>query len=77
MQVASGMKYLHSNILFTADNTSCVAVFGRAGMVKENQELYGGVETPHYTAPEVLIHMKYGSKVDSFFIRRCSVRNSC
>lgn len=76
-QVAKGMAYLHKfgivhrdlktlNILLYGDNTACVADFGLSSMVKENQELYGGVGTPHYTAPEVLMHMKYGPKVDTY-----------
>jgi serine/threonine protein kinase len=34
--------------------------------MKDNQELCGGVGTPHYTAPEVLSHTRYGPKVDTF-----------
>ena len=76
-QVAVGMAHLHSlgivhrdlktlNILLDEEDDGCVADFGLSGMMKDNRELCGGVGTPHYTAPEVLAHTKYGPKVDSF-----------
>ena len=76
-QVALGMAKLHSmnivhrdlktlNILLDEYNDGFVADFGLSGMMKNNQELVGGVGTPHYTAPEVLMHTRYGPKVDSF-----------
>ncbi|OHS95861.1 TKL family protein kinase [Tritrichomonas foetus] len=76
-QVAVGMAHLHSlrivhrdlktlNILLDEEDNGCVADFGLSGMMKDNQELCGGVGTPHYTAPEVLSHSRYGPKVDSF-----------
>ena len=76
-QVAVGMEHLHSlnivhrdlktmNILLDEFDDSCVADFGLCGIMKDNQELFGGVGTPHYTAPEVLSHSLYGPKVDLF-----------
>lgn len=76
-EVAVGMEHLHSmnivhrdlktlNILLDEEGDGCVADFGLSGMMKDNQELCGGVGTPHYTAPEVLSHTRYGPKVDSF-----------
>ncbi|OHT07609.1 TKL family protein kinase [Tritrichomonas foetus] len=76
-EVAVGMEHLHSmdivhrdlktlNILLDDEDDGCVADFGLSGMMKDNQELCGGVGTPHYTAPEVLSHARYGPKVDSF-----------
>ena len=76
-EVAVGMEHLHSmnivhrdlktlNILLDEEDDGCVADFGLSGMMKDNQELAGGVGTPHYTAPEVLSHARYGPKVDSF-----------
>ncbi|KAH0794645.1 TKL family protein kinase [Histomonas meleagridis] len=76
-EVAVGMEHLHSmnivhrdlktlNILLDEEDDGCVADFGLSGMMKDNQELCGGVGTPHYTAPEVLSHTRYGPKVDSF-----------
>lgn len=76
-QVAVGMAHLHSmsivhrdlktlNILLDDHEDGCVADFGLSGMMKDNQELCGGVGTPHYTAPEVLSHTRYGPKVDTF-----------
>ena len=76
-EVAVGMEHLHSmdivhrdlktlNILLDDEDDCCVADFGLSGMMKDNQELCGGVGTPHYTAPEVLMHARYGPKVDSY-----------
>lgn len=76
-EVAVGMEHLHLmnivhrdlktlNILLDEEDDGCVADFGLSGMMKDNQELCGGVGTPHYTAPEVLSHTRYGPKVDSF-----------
>jgi serine/threonine protein kinase len=76
-EVAVGMEHLHSlnivhrdlktlNILLDEEDDGCVADFGLSGMMKDNQELAGGVGTPHYTAPEVLLHCRYGPKVDTF-----------
>jgi serine/threonine protein kinase len=76
-QVAVGMAHLHSlgivhrdlktlNILLGEDGTGCVADFGLSGMMRNNQELCGGVGTPHYTTPEVLAHTRYGPKVDTY-----------
>lgn len=76
-EVAVGMQHLHScnivhrdlktlNILLDEEDDGCVADFGLSGMMKDNQELCGGVGTPHYTAPEVLAHTRYGPKVDTF-----------
>ncbi|OHS93899.1 TKL family protein kinase [Tritrichomonas foetus] len=76
-QVSVGMAHLHSmsfvhrdlktlNILLDDEDDGCVADFGLSGMMKDNQELCGGVGTPHYTAPEVLAHARYGPKVDIF-----------
>lgn len=76
-QVAVGMAHLHSlnivhrdlktsNILIDEDEDCRVADFGLSGIMKDDQELIGGVGTPHYTAPEVLAHARYGPKVDSF-----------
>lgn len=76
-EVAVGIEHLHSldivhrdlktlNILLDEEGDGCVADFGLSGMMKDNQELCGGVGTPHYTAPEVLSHTRYGPKVDSF-----------
>lgn len=75
--IAQGMKYLHSkgivhrdlkspNILLDNDNNALVSDFGLSGILRDNQELCGGVGTPNYTAPEVLMHMKYGNKVDVY-----------
>lgn len=76
-EVAVGMEHLHAmnivhrdlktlNILLDEEDDGCVADFGLSGMMKDNQELAGGVGTPHYTAPEVLSHARYGPKVDTF-----------
>ena len=76
-QVAVGMAHLHSmnivhrdlktlNILLDDEDNGCVADFGLSGIMKDNQELCGGVGTPHYTAPEVLAHTRYGPKVDIY-----------
>lgn len=76
-EVAVGMERLHAmnivhrdlktlNILLDEEDDGCVADFGLSGMMKDNQELAGGVGTPHYTAPEILAHERYGPKVDSF-----------
>lgn len=76
-QVACGMAHLHSmsivhrdlktlNILIDEYQDGLVADFGLSGMMKDNQELAGGVGTPHYTAPEVLMQQRYGPKVDTF-----------
>lgn len=76
-EVAVGMERLHSldivhrdlktlNILLDDEENGCVADFGLSGMIKDNQELCGGVGTPHYTAPEVLSHARYGPQVDAF-----------
>ncbi|KAH0806846.1 TKL family protein kinase [Histomonas meleagridis] len=35
-------------------------------MMKDNQELCGGLGTPHYTAPEVFLKGTYGPKIDVF-----------
>ena len=76
-QVAVGMQYLHSinivhrdlktlNILLDDECNGFVADFGLSGMMKDNQDLCGGVGTPNYTAPEVLAHQRYGNKVDIY-----------
>lgn len=76
-QVAVGMAHLHSlnivhrdlktlNILLDENDDACVSDFGLSGIMKDNQELCGGVGTLHYTAPEVLVHSRYGPKVDIF-----------
>jgi serine/threonine protein kinase len=76
-QVAVGMAYLHSmgivhpdlktlNILLDEENDSCVADFGLSQMMKENQEIVGGVGTPQYNAPEILLRTPYGRKVDTY-----------
>ncbi|KAH0795894.1 TKL family protein kinase [Histomonas meleagridis] len=76
-QVAEGMSFLHSNgivhrdlktmnILLDGDDIAKIADFGLAGMMKDNEMLFGGVGTPHYTAPEVLERKSYGSKVDIY-----------
>jgi serine/threonine protein kinase len=76
-EVAVGIEYLPSlgivhrdletlNILLDEEDDGCVADFGFSGMMKDIQELAGGVGTPHYTAPEVLSHTRYVPKVDAF-----------
>lgn len=76
-QIAVGMEHLHSmnivhrdlktqNILLDDNDDSCVADFGLSGIMKDNQELCGGLGTPHYTAPEVFLQSTYGPKIDVF-----------
>lgn len=76
-QVAEGMRFLHANgivhrdlktmnILLDDIESAKIADFGLAGMMKDNNQLVGGVGTPHYTAPEVLERKRYGPKVDTY-----------
>lgn len=76
-QMAVGIAYLHSqgivhrdlktlNIILDEDEAAVIADFGLCGFVDNNEGLVGGVGTPHYTAPEVLAHKRYGLKVDVY-----------
>lgn len=76
-QMAVGIAYLHSlgivhrdlktlNIILDEDEAAIIADFGLCGFVDNNEGLVGGVGTPHYTAPEVLAHKRYGLKVDTY-----------
>ncbi|EAY17393.1 TKL family protein kinase [Trichomonas vaginalis G3] len=74
-QIALGMEYLHAqkivhrdlktlNILLDDKNNAVIADFGLSGHV-ENQ-MNESVGTPHYSAPEMLVHTAYTSKVDVY-----------
>jgi serine/threonine protein kinase len=76
-QVAEGMRFLHANGIVHRDLKTMnilldeplivkIADFGLAGIMKDQQELVGGVGTPHYTAPEILEGKRYGLKVDVY-----------
>ena len=76
-QIASGMEYLHKNriihrdlktlnILLDGNGNACIADFGLSSTFKDDNSMNETVGTPHYTAPEVLIHTHYGSKVDVY-----------
>ena len=76
-QIASGMEYLHKNriihrdlktlnILLDGNGNACIADFGLSSTFKDDNSMNETVGTPHYTAPEVLIHTHYGPKVDVY-----------
>jgi serine/threonine protein kinase len=54
------------NILLDEFDDACVADFGLSAVMHGNQDLVGGVGTPHYTAPEVLQHLRYNEKIDVY-----------